>query len=168
MDDGNSLFHYWSLINGVERRRLVLWPVVISLIITAIAFFGDTEACVDYCVDIVPVIASIIIGFLGMILIASLSKEGIFSTMRRKPLHGKAEGHSAYHLFFSGISANFILEMLLLMITLIIGILNSAFDMMPAVFPIELCAIMALLISTSVFFMNNIGRMYLVTVYDDA
>lgn len=167
MNDGNPPFHYWSLIDNTERCRLVLWPVIISLIITSITFFGDTKACVDYCVGIIPVIASIIIGFLGMILVASLSKENIFATMRKKPLQGRAEGHSAYHLFFTGISSNFILEMLLLVITLVIGILNSAFDMTPIVFTLELWVIMTLLISTSVFFMNNIERMYLVTIYDD-
>lgn len=58
--------------------------------------------------------------------------------------------------------------MLLLLITLVIGILNSAFDMIHAMLLIELWITMAILISTSVFFLNNIRRVYLVTTYDNA
>lgn len=129
MLEKNPLIRYWRLMEGHEKRVVIVYPFIIAAVLTWAAYEGDTESCVDYCVDVVPVVASIFIGFLGTMIVASLSKDGVFERMRSTEAEGNAKGRSAYHLFFTGICANFYFGMALLLITLVIGLINDSFEL---------------------------------------
>ena len=94
-----------------------------------------------------------------MILVASLSRDLIFETMRRDSIVVKGkENVSLYRIFVSGIFLNIILEIALLSVSLLVGGVLQMMDFDIYTTHIEFSLILILLISSTTLFFTNMER----------
>lgn len=166
MDQRSPVYQFISLSTRSDLIYCLYMPLVLSVILSVLFYFGRTVEVVGYLIDIVPVLSSIMLGFLGMILVASLSNNSIFEKMRTTELTMK-DGSivSAYRVFFVGLFADMLCFVLLLGISLTIGSLNQSFDFGPIIYIAETLIMLFLLLSSSMMFIRNMDRVYQVTIH---
>ena len=168
MNPKSSLVQYMGFMRQNEWKLVVLIPVLLTAVITFLLAFGNIKDSVEFLVLIIPTISSIILGFMGMIMVAALSTNHIFDIMRKTPLDSKIEGsNSVYHLFVLGLFFNMSLELGLLFGSITIGLVNSAFSLHDYCYYVELMALLFFLVSSSLMFINNMDRICQVTLFDN-
>lgn len=164
MNPKSPFTQFISISNHKDWLLVVVLPLVISAAISIGLYFGEVINTAQYLIDIVPVVSSILLGFLGMILVASLSNNGIFDKMKNTPLTIKKQTVSAYRVFFIGLFINFLSFVILLTVSLIFGSINSSFALNQSMAIVEVVTIPFFLISSSLLFIRNIDRVYQVTI----
>lgn len=166
MDHRSPICQFISISSRSDLIYFVGIPLGLSIISSIIFFFGDVLQAVGYLVDIVPVVSSIMLGFLGMIMVASLSNNSIFDKMRDTELKLKNKLIvSAYRVFFVGLFANMLCFVILLALSLTIGSLNHSFLFDSIIYFVESLIILTLLLSSSMMFIRNMDRVYQVTIH---
>jgi len=165
MNPKSPFTQFISICSHRDWLLIAILPLIISVAISIGLYFGEIISVAQYLIDIVPVISSILLGFLGMIMVASLSNNSVFDKMRGTPIKIKNETISAYRVFFIGLFFNLLLFVILLTVSLIFGSINSSFILIPPVAVVEVVIILFLLISSSLLFIWNTDRVYQVTIH---
>lgn len=165
MNPKSPITQFISISNRNDWLYIAILPLIISAAISISLSFGEIVKVAQYLIDIVPVVSSILLGFLGMIMVASLSNNSIFDKMRDTPLTIKGETVSAYRVFFIGLFIDLLLFVILLTISLIFGSINSSLVLGQSFAIIEVTIILFFLISSSLLFIRNMDRVYQVTIH---
>ena len=166
MDQRSPVYQFISLSTRSDLIYCLCIPLVLSVILSVLFSYGRIVKVVGYLIDIVPVLSSIMLGFLGMIMVASLSNNSIFEKMRTTELNMK-DGSivSAYRVFFIGLFVDMLCFVLLLGSSLTFGSLNQSFDFDPVIYIAETLIMLFLLLSSSMMFIRNMDRVYQVTIH---
>jgi len=165
MDSRSPVYQFFSISTKSDLWNYFGKPLIISIFLTIVFSIGRIDEVVGYLIDIVPVISSIMLGFLGMILVASLSDNSIFDRMRNDCMDIKNGPITAYRFFFIGLFFDLICFVILLAVSIMIGSFNQSFDLIPRYYFVESAVILFLLLSSSVLFIRNMDRVYQVTVH---
>ena len=146
MDSRSPLYQYYSLVQTSDWVNLLIIPVSVAIITVAILTYGDLPNTISFLVNVVPVVSSILLGFLGMVLVASLSDNSIFEKMRNTPVDiAKTKSVSAYRIFFVGLFYDLILFVVLLTVSIVSGSINHAFVVSNNAYIVECFAIILFL-----------------------
>lgn len=142
MNSRSPLYQYYSLVQTSDWVNLLIIPVSVAIITVATLTYGDLPNTISFLVNVVPVVSSILLGFLGMVLVASLSDNSIFEKMRNTPVDiAKTKSVSAYRIFFVGLFYDLILFVVLLAVSILSGAINHAFAVSNNAFIVECFAI---------------------------
>lgn len=166
MDPRSPVYQFFSLSTRSDLKKYLCRPLIISVVLSVIFSYGHLDNVIRYLIDIVPVISSILLGFLGMIMVASLSNNSIFDRMRADAVELK-EGLSisVYRIFFIGLFFDMICFVVLLATSILIGSLNQSFDFDYWFYFVEVMIILFLLLSSSMLFIRNMDRVYQITIH---
>lgn len=161
----NPLIQYFRLIGKHDYCIIFIYPLILTMTIVVIIAIlnGNIANVLLMLLDVIPTLSSIILGFLGMIAIATISPVLIFDRM--KEIQYRNTGHSLFNLFFKGIYANLIIEVVLLFESIIIGLINSAFHLEYNFNLFFSALIIFTLMSSTFLFMNNMNRIYHSTTF---
>ena len=166
MNSKSPMFQFFKITTKTDWKRYLTLPVVFTLVLSWVLSYGDIQNVVNYLIDIVPVVSSILLGFLGMIMVASLSNNSIFDKMRETNVNDvNVSGVSAYRIFFIGLFANLLSFMMLLSASLLFGSLNKSFTFDTTTYIVETAIILFLIMSSTSLFINNMDRVYQVTIH---
>lgn len=165
MNPKSPITHFISISSCGDWLLLVISPLIITTVITIGLFFGDIISVAHFLIDIVPVVSSIMLGFLGAIMVASLSNNIIFDKMRDHLIEIKKETVSMYRIYFIGLFINLMSFAILLTASLIFGSINTSFVFSRPLAIVEVIVILFFLISSSLLFVRNLDRIYQVTIY---
>lgn len=161
----SSIYQYFNNARGDDFHTIITAPIAIALVFTYIIYFGDVKSSVGFLLNVIPTISSIILGFLGMIIIASLSSNRIFDKMKEDRVEDRQfRDVNLFRVFIYGIFFNMTLEMILLFISLIFGFINSSFALSKVFYIFQFFIILYLLISTFLLFYRNMDRIYQVVI----
>lgn len=163
MRETSIIYQYITGMDKHDYKNVLMWPIISGLLIIIILSLGTYNEYIDYLTDIIPVTASITIGFLGMIIVASMAGGPVFDIIKKIPLDDSS--HSVYFRFFTDLCFNLIYEIILLAITLIIGSINNAYILNDWCYIVESFIIIFFFMSSSLVFINNMRSMYWITVY---
>jgi len=72
---------------------------------------------------------------------------------------------SVYRFFFIGLFFDMFCFVILLAISIFIGSLNQSFDFSSLIYSIETVVVLFLLFSSSILFINNMDRVYQITIH---
>lgn len=166
MNPKSPVHQFFSISTRSDLKKDLFEPLVLSFVLTAVLSLGRIEGVIRYLIDIIPVISSIMLGFLGMILVASLSDNKIFNRMRED--EAKLENgtrSSVYRFFFISLFFDMFCFVILLAISIFIGSLNQSFDFTSRIYCIETVIVLFLLFSSSRLFIRNMDRVYQITIH---
>lgn len=169
MSPRNPIKQYYSISFHSDKKYVVIIPFTLSIVLTFVLHYGNLVDVLEFIISIVPVISSILIGFLGTIIIASLSDNLIFNKMREMPVETQFNDPvSMYRIFFIGLYFNLVQFIILLSLSLVIGTINISFSSpinCSCLYFIELVIILFLIFSASFLFLKNIDHLYQVTTH---
>lgn len=166
MNPKGIIYQYAHSMQRSDWCNVVIIPLILTSALESVVYFGSIQDSVLFLTGIIPTISSIIMGFLGMIIIASLSSNRIFKRMRKKPVHeGNLQSESMFHLFILGIFFNLILELTLLLASIVLAIFNSSYVLDANVYCLEFFLLFFLLLSSFCLFINNMDRILQVTLH---
>lgn len=165
IDSKSPTIYYFKSIQRREVRLVVKIPILLSAALSILSYYFKPENTISYLISVTPTISSIFIGFLSVILIASISSGPIFDRMNNDVYDSNGGHQSIFNLFFTGIFFNIILEVSLLLLSLAIGSINSSINLPTPLYPIEIFFVVAFLISSSLLLLNNLDRIYQITTF---
>lgn len=166
MNPKSPVHQFFSISTRSDAKTYLFEPLALSLVLTVVLSLGRIEGAIRFLIDIIPVISSIMLGFLGMILVASLSDNRIFNRMRNDEVElENGTRFSVYRFFFIGLFFDMICFVILLAISIFIGSLNQSFDFIPWIYCVETMVVLFLLFSSSILFIKNMDRVYQITIY---
>lgn len=157
------LLQYFKLVDIHDRKIIFVYPLILTAVIITFTCKGDIESILSYLLDFTPTLSSIILGFLGMIAIATISSSHVFDKMKR--IQYQNTEHSMFNIFIRGIYVNILFEIILLFESIFMGLIKSGFCLdfnIKLIFTALL--IFTLMCSTSLF-VNNMNRIYYSTTF---
>lgn len=165
LSNKSSIYQYFNNTRRGDLHIIITAPIVITVVFTGIVCVGDVKSSVGFLLNVIPTISSIILGFLGMIIIASLSSNRVFDKMKEDRVEDRQfRDVNLFRVFVYGIFFNMTLEMILLFISLIFGFINSSFVLSKNFYIFQFFIILYLLISTFLLFYRNMDRIYQVVI----
>ena len=166
----NPIYQYLTNIGKKEICYIFLVPLVISFLLTCIVKFGNLNLAVNYLFEIIPTLSSIIVGFLGMIIISTLSNNEIFERMKNDRIKDKHRRDvSLFRIFIYGIYFNIIAEIILLFTSIFLGFFNSSYQLLSdSIMMVQFFVLLYLLITSSLLFYKNMDRIYQDIIHENA
>jgi len=163
MNHQNPSYKFISRLKWPDVFVLFLIPAIIAIAVALfVYYYGNVIALFDALTNSIPVVSSIMMGFIATILVASLSESGVFHIMKEKQ---KDECVNMYMVFVSGLFFTFYIDIVLLVVGIIIGPLFGDSDLFTIV--LGLILLLYLLVCSLVLFMKNMGRLYQVICYEN-
>lgn len=157
---------YLSNIQKSDLRVILYIPLAVSIIFIVVVSIGNFTKVIDFLLTVIPTVSSIILGFLGMLVVATFSKNSIFDRMKEDVIQDrKSNNISMFRLFLNGLFFNMVLEVALLFVSIFIGSINSSFVISNQIFLLESFLLMFLLTSSCLLFLMNMNRIYMITSY---
>jgi|GEM_PF-5839604 len=155
---------FLSRLKWPDKLVLFILPLVLTILFTATTYQLEcTISTLNMMLNSVPIVSSIIMGFIATLLVASLSDHGVFLIMKRgTPDHQE----NMYPMFVSGLYFNLYIDTLLLAIILLYGpfipISEHNAESTAGIF------IMTYLLLVSLFlFVKNMNRLFQVICYEN-
>ena len=161
----SPIVHYLKSIERYELALVCKVPLAISFIISILVYYFNADGVITHLISEIPTISSIFIGFLSVILVASISTGDIFDKMKSDEYNNKEVNDNIFSIFFRGVFFNIILEVVLLFLSLSIGSFNSSFTTSMVGYSVETFLILFFLISSSLLLINNLDRVYQITTF---
>ncbi len=165
MNQSSSSYTFLSNLVAWEKIRIFVAPVLISVFLTiAIVLIDNTEDALYQLVDSLPLVLSILTGFLASILVVSLSNNRIFRIMRE---NNNSDGTKHYTLFVSGLFFNLWINIISLIITISAGLFRTAICACIPASALTILILLSLLLLSITLFAKNMNRLFLVIHYED-
>ncbi len=157
----------YRFLTGLKARDILgafIIPIVVSFVVVVLVWSFELSVDYTFLLSIIPIVSSIMIGFIATLLVASLSNSRVFEIMRQDK---DSKDCSLYLQFVSGLYFNLYVLVVLLLLSIAFGLFGSHEECFSLIDNIILFSVLCIIGISFTVFMKNMKRLYQVIFYEN-